>query len=489
MFFQLNRCLLAIALTLSSLTSAPAQDFFTDTIAPGLRVGIEDFATVPNFSGARARMNLMTQDPLGRLFVNDQQGRIHRISSDGSSVTQFLNLNTFSGMNVINTSEQGFQSFAFHPDFGTSGAAGFGKFYTVHSSSNQSITPDFSLGTGNSFHTRLLEWTTNDPNAGTYAAGGNATPREVMRFGQPLTNHNEGQLSFNFTAAPGSAERNRLYLALGDGGGGGDPFEAGQNTANPFGAILRIDPLGTNGSGGKYGIVNENVFASDGNAGTLAEIYAYGFRNPQRFTWDSATGNMLAADIGQNAVEEIDLVINGGNYGWDQREGSFQFEGVKTADMIDPIFEYDHTNPVANMPTTIGNRAVTLGDVARGTGIDGLDGNLLLGDFPTGLIFYGNMDTDPLDGGQDGLRELVLVDAGGREVRLLTLINESRASQGLGNVTRADLRFSYGLNGDIFILNKQDGVIRRLVPLAIPEPSGFALLGLSLAVFSLRRSR
>jgi hypothetical protein len=249
---------------------------------------------------------------------------------------------------------------------------------------------------------------------------------------------------------------------MGDGGSGGDPQENGQDAGNPYGAILRIDPTGTDSGNGQYGIVSDNALAADGDGGTLAEIYSYGLRNPQRFGWDIATGAMYIADIGQNAVEEIDLGVNGGNFGWDQREGSFEFEGAKTADMIDPLAEYDHTNVVSDPPTSIGNRAVTTGEVARGTGIPGLDGSLLLGDFPTGLIFYLNVDTDPVNGGQYGLAELITLADNGDPVRLLDAINQARADRGLDSVTRADLRFSLGIDGAVYILNKRDGIIRRL---------------------------
>lgn len=463
-----------------------AQNHFPDPIARGLRVGIEDFATVPDSNGAPARMSVMTSNSLGRMFVGDQRGLIHNVGADGS-VTPYIDIRSFTGVNLVSSGERGFQSFAFHPDFANNGTGGFGKFYTIHSSNNTTPTADFALGTQNVFHSVVMEWTTNNPTASTYAAGGNAAPREILRFSHPFNNHNGGQLGFNTSVGVGHADRNNLYIGMGDGGSGGDPFDAGQDLSNPFGALLRIDPLGTNSANGQYGIVADNVFAADGSAATVAEIYAYGLRNPQRFGWDDNTGNLYLADIGQNAVEEIDSIINGGNYGWDEREGSFQFEGAKTPDMIDPVAEYDHTNPVANMPTSIGNRAITVGDVARGSGIPGLDGKLLLGDFPTGLIFTLDVDNDPLDGGQDGLRQLILVDSNGDEMHLLQLINAARADRGLGAVSRTDLRFSYGLDGDIFILNKHDGIIRRLT--VVPEPSSTIAILLGIAVVLLPRTR
>ena len=148
-----------------------------------------------------------------------------------------------------------------------------------------------------------------------------------MRFKHPFGNHNGGLIAFNPTAPRGDPDYGNLYLAMGDGGASGDPQENGEDPSNPYGAILRIDPTGNDSANGKYGIVQANRFARDNNANTLAEIYCYGLRNPQRFGWDAVTGNCFIADIGQNAIEEIDLAANGAHFGWDIREGSFAFEG------------------------------------------------------------------------------------------------------------------------------------------------------------------
>ncbi len=454
-----------------------------------LTVAIEDFAVLPDSgsgNSAPARMSVMTADPLGRLFVNDQRGPLYTVSPDGATVTEYLDLRDFSSLNITSSSEKGFQGFAFHPDFNTSGTAGFGKFYTIHSSNDRSRTPDFDPDDNrSSFHTLLLEWATDTPASSTFLAADTGAPfREVLRLDQPWSNHNAGLIAFNTTAGPTHPDRNNLYVAIGDGGSGGDPQENGQNVGNPYAAILRIDPTGNDSANGRYGIVADNVLAADDDDGTLAEIYAYGLRNPQRFGWDTATGDMYIADIGQNAVEEIDRGVNGGNFGWDQREGSLWYEGIKTVDMIDPVAEYRHgNNLVSDMPTGIGNRAVTLGEVARGTGIPGLDGNLLLSDFPTGLIFYLNVDTDPLGGGQNGLAELITLDDNGDPARLLDLINETRGDRGLSSTSRADLRFSLATGGDVYILNKRDGVVRRLV--AVPEPSTLLLLGVGVLLLGL----
>jgi len=452
-------------------TAVEGQDYFSETIPPSVfAVEVADFARLPDASpGSPARASVLTSDPAGRLFVNDQHGPLYLVSDDGALVREYLDLRDYPELGLVSGGDRGVQGFAFHPDFHTAGAPGFGRFYTIHSSNDDSRAPDFSIGGENNLRTVLLEWRTDDPNAVPFApADGEAPWRELLRLNQPFSNHNAGNIAFDPLSRPGDDTYGALYIALGDSGSGGDPLEAAENPGNPYGAILRIDPLGNNAANGRYGIVAANVLASDGDAGTLGEIYCYGLRNPQRFGWDMVTGALYIADIGQNAVEEINRAVNGGNFGWDAREGSFGYEVSQSPPgVIDPVAEYDHTRPVENMPTGIGNRAVTVGEVARGTRISGLDGHLLFGDFPSGLVFVLDVDADPLEGGQAGLRELVLhvrEETGMRAARFLELINSERARRGWSGTSRADLRFSLSAGGRVFLTNKHDGVVRRLVP-------------------------
>ena len=451
--------------TLTTLAIEPAGAAFT--------VGIEDFAVV---SGGNARMTVMTTDPAGRLFVGDQNGRLLRVDRDSRGVTTYLDLAdpARSDIGLVAGGERGFQSFAFHPDFDAPGTAGFGKLYTIHSDSRTNVPVDFDLGTRSTHHTVLLEWTTSDPGSGGFVPADPANPfREVLRLNQPLTNHNAGQIAFNPTAAAGDPDRGNLYVGVGDGGGGNDPFQTGQDASNPYGAILRIDPLGSNAAGGRYGIVADNAFASDGDPATLAEIAAIGLRNPQRFGWDSQTGDLYIADIGQGAFEEINRIEdarigNGLNFGWQDAEG---LSDADRTDLTDPIAAYPHEGFVTDQIT--GGRAITVGEVVR-DGPPELDGVLLLGDFPNGIIYTLDVEAGPLDGTAAGLEELIMVDESGDVVRLIDLIRDATGN----NDGRADLRFSYAA-GDVFILNKRDNVIRRLTSLAaIPEPSSFGWMAL-----------
>ena len=330
--------------TLACLAAASLLLVFpvTAQIEQGLQVGFRDFAVLADSgsgNNAPARASVMTDDPLGRLFVNDQRGPLYNIAPDGSAVTPYLDLRTVPGLALDTSSgERGFQSFAFHPDFAATNADGFGKFYTLHSSSDRTPPPTFpfrsnsNAGSGNVLDTVLLEWSVADPFASTYAAGNGTTPREVLRLEQPAGNHNGGLIAFNTSDNPGT-DRTNLYVALGDGGSGGDPWEIAEDPSSPYGKILRIDPLDPDGTGSAtYGTVADNAFASDNDSGTLAEVYAFGLRNPQRFGWDPQTGDLFAADIGQNRREEISLITNGGHFGWDAKEGSLTFEGPHHAE-------------------------------------------------------------------------------------------------------------------------------------------------------------
>ena len=342
-------------------SSAPAQtsnDPFPEPIAAAdgvITVNVVEFAALPDVDGAPARMMLLVDEPgTGRLFVNDMRGVLYHVSYDGGTVTRYLDLTASQwGLSVqARGNERGFQSFAFHPQFNQPGTPGFGKLYTYVDTSNKTPTPDFVSGGGSDAHdTILLEWTAGNPTGESYDGG---PPRELLRFEQPFGNHNGGQLGFNPLASAGEPEFGLLYIGAADGGSGGDPLDLAQNLGQAFGKILRIDPLGSDSANGRYGIPADNPFT--GEAGTLPEIYAYGVRNPQRFGWDPATGNMFLADIGQNIVEEISLVTRGANLGWNDWEGSYRFISRREVSLVDargeagltyPVAEYGQAGPLA----------------------------------------------------------------------------------------------------------------------------------------------
>ena len=257
--------------------------------------------------------------------------------------------------------------------------------------------------------------------------------REVLFVEQPFANHNGGHLAVG--------PDGYLYVSLGDGGSGGDPLGHGQDTASLLGSILRIDPEGGNEAGPAYAIPPGNPFA-DGERGA-PEIWVYGVRNPWRFSFDTATGDLWIGDVGQNDFEEIDwLPADGGfdagrgaNLGWNEMEGTHAFDGGENPDgAVLPIFEYGRDQGCS----------VLGGYVYRGEDIPGLQGTYLYSDFcgtgVRGLQVDGGTVIDsrawdlPIDQeysfGEDDAGELFVLLAGGRIVKLVT---PERAAEAAGD--------------------------------------------------------
>jgi len=192
--------------------------------------------------------------------------------------------------------------------------------------------------------------------------------RLLLRIDDPFANHNGGQLAFG--------PDRLLYIAFGDGGGGGDPLGSGQSLDTLLGKILRIDPRPAGGR--PYRVPSDNPFV--GRGGARPEIWSYGLRNPWRFSFDPATGDMWIGDVGQNAWEEVDhepAGSGGRNYGWNRREGRHAFEGERPAGAVDPVIEYGREGGAC---TVIG------GSVYWGRRIPGLRGAYLYGDYCAGWV-------------------------------------------------------------------------------------------------------
>jgi glucose/arabinose dehydrogenase len=429
-----------------------------------VRVNFTEFASIPDLDGVAARMmNLVDETGTRRFFVNDMRGPLYSVSYDGRNVVLYLNINDPKwGVNVNSTGrERGFQNFAFHPQFSQAGTQGFGKFYTYTDSTNQPVARDFTTTNPATTHdTVLYEWTARTPAAATYDG---AAPRELLRFRQPFANHNGGYLAFNPLATPGTADFGKLYVGVADGGSGGDPLGVSQDLSSPFGKILRIDPLGTNGRNGKYGVPADNPFVDTGGR-VLGEIYAYGVRNPQRMAWDPRNGNMFVADIGQNIVEEVSPVVRGGNLGWNTWEGSFRYISREAVDLqnrradpkaVYPVVEYGQVDPLLQPNSAAGGLIVY-----RGNQIPQLANLLIFSDMPSGEIFYVSADNLP-NGGQESIRR-ILLNHNGAPKTLLQVIQEKNRTQGKMPATRSDLRINLSADNRIFLLNKADGPIRVL---------------------------
>ncbi|MFX1366532.1 MAG: PQQ-dependent sugar dehydrogenase [Promethearchaeota archaeon] len=296
----------------------------------------------PNITFTRPLGIYDSEDGTNRLFVVEQGGRILLIENN-KNITKyeiFLDI----GDKIYFGGERGLLGFALHPNDTING-----YFFVYYS----------EKGTGDSVLSRFKVNSTN-PNIA------NKTSEKVLlKITQPYSNHNGGQIGFG--------PDNFLYIGLGDGGSGGDPLNNGQNRQTLLGTILRIDI----DAGDPYAIPNDNPFYGNLN-GWAEEIYAFGFRNPWRFSFDPVTGFLWVADVGQDHWEEIDIVENGNNYGWNTREGSHDYKpGTNVTIIQDPIFEYSHS---------VGD-SITGGYVYRGSILTDLIGKYVYGDYVSGRIW------------------------------------------------------------------------------------------------------
>ena len=346
-------------------------------------------------TGLSSPLDLVSADDgSGRLFVVEQAGRI-RVLANGVIIGTYLDIRT----QVLAGGEQGLLGLAFHPGFSNAASPGYGKLYT-YATEPVNGTPDFTVPMSGSPANQIVvaEWQVATPDANTVDPG---TKRVVLRINHPQSNHNGGKIAFR-------PSDGFLYIAIGDGGASNDVGNGhtpnlgnAQDRSNLLGKILRIDPLHptlTPGSGnlvsanGKYRIPPSNPFV---DAAGLDEIYAYGFRNPYRFSFDPVTDQLIVGDVGQNAIEEVDLVLSGRNYGWNGKEGTFLFNPASGSvspdpnpnpDFTDPILQYDHDDGIS----------VIGGFVYRGIVIPALAGKYVFGDFLTpglgsGRLFYSDL--------------------------------------------------------------------------------------------------
>ena len=413
-------------------------------------------------------MMLLVDEPgTRRMFVNDMRGPLYSVSYDGKTVAVVPGYQR-SG---LGSERPVARQRARLPELRVSsavqpgGTRGFGKFYTYTDTSNTMPAPDFRPGGGTRTHdTVLLEWTAKTPAAATYDGG---PPRELIRFEQPFANHNAGQISLQSACVTRRRRFRSAVCRLRRRRQRRRPPQhcrriSGRSSARSC-ASIRLAPTAPTAS---TAFPPRNPFVSDGNAATLGEIYAYGVRNPQRFSWDPRNGNMFLADIGQNIVEEISLVTAGANLGWNAWEGSFRFISRNEVGLDDqrgdpkvtyPLVEYGQLDPLLQSSS-----AVTGVIVYRGTAIPQLANLVVFGDNPSGEMFYFSADKLPT-GGQGAIRRILFNDNGASKT-LLELIKEKNVKQGKMPATRADLRFGHGPDGQILILNKRDGIIRLLVP-------------------------
>ena len=454
---------------LAFLFSTPtlAQDWLPDIGDGTTEIRLQTHAT--GFNGFVAGIDqiiptdlALIPDGSGRMVVATLGGLLRVIDEDGNILggPDSIYLNTNTSQTAIAPFAYGLTSVAFHPDFANSGSGGFGKLYVLVTEAPKAENLyDFVpiVGSGNDHAALLVEYTIDasaiDSNALITSGGGqNVGRRELFVVREPDNEHNFCDLVFD--------EAGRLFVSAGDGlfnFNGAVNLEAlnAQELETVLGKVLRIDPLGSTSSNGQYGIVNENVFASDGDANTLGEIFSYGHRNPWRLSIDHPTGRVLVGEVGHFNIEEVNICSNGNNYGWPDLEGSFLINFNNGFDLMPdigdafaiangytpPTFEYDHED----------GRSVTGGFVYRGNSIPALHGKYIFGEFQGGFVagdrrlFVGDLDTgdfqvlslaagsvnlgQPVSFGEDASGELYVVTLDGRILTINPIVLFGDANQ------------------------------------------------------------
>ncbi|MBI3048937.1 MAG: PQQ-dependent sugar dehydrogenase [Acidobacteria bacterium] len=497
------RLIVLPVLALCAVALLQAQTQTTDPIPDkivkrGLMVEVRDVVRLPQTRGKLppdqdvnpagwARPSFVRDSPDGRRFVNDSRGFLYLLDRT-NQLSVYLNFAELFPYAIYNRLESGFIGFSFHPEFEKNGL-----FYTVHGERAQGnpgrlnfIPPGYGPADV-THHNVITEWRSTDPAANTFQG----TRRELLRVAHVVQNltHPIGAVEFNPTAKPGDPDYGLLYTSgsdLGFSNGGGpnasNPAQT-QRLDSVITAILRIDPRSPSVSGGTkglgdYTIPPSNRFAADGDSKTLGEIYAYGFRNAHRISWDLTDGTMFASDIGMNHVEEINIVRNGGNYGWMKREGIWENGVIRPAGLLNQLFALpadmlsgktkdEFTYPVAMYDHNDG-QSITGGFTYHGKN-PALRGKFIFGDIVRGRIFVA--DVAALKKADDAIPQTVapieevqlyVRDASGNRT-YVTLRELIEATNG-ATVTRADLHVHRTRDGEILISSRQDGTVRMLVP-------------------------
>ena len=396
----------AVLLAACATAGAQHQNLLPNAIQPGtIHV---DFNTVA--TGLVAPVyGVAAPGDASDLFVVDQGGKVDIVHNGVQQATPFLDLSSIESAVPLKAGydERGLLGLAFSPGFANPASSGFHTFYTYQSEATGTAPADFApapgtVTTGIDHQNVLTQWKVSSANPNVVDL---TSRKDLLREDHPSLNHNGGTIAFG--------PDGDLYLAIGDGGtandaGNGHIASTGnaQDLSVIMGKMLRIDPTGNNSANGKYGIPTDNPFVN--TPGAAKEIYANGFRNPYKFSFDGPSGKLIEGDVGQNQVEEINTIDKGGNYGWPIKEGTFLFNrtGPNTGTvnptnspgsptgLIDPLAEYDHNN----------GSAVVGGFIYHGSLMPQLDGKYVFGDFSNsaftgpanGRLFYMDLSNDQI---------------------------------------------------------------------------------------------
>lgn len=416
------------------------------------------------------------RDGTGRIFVSTNEGRVHAFSSSGKSLGTFLDFNTAQVADfeaALDFTTNGLSYMAFHPDYARAGAPGEGRLYTLYKSRMPGTrAPDYS---GAALETRpgdvlsqyaLVEWTVdrNDP-----SRIDTDSRREVLRIefsGPGPTVHSVGEISFNPFSRPGQGDYGNLYLTLGDAFAGGalKNFQFVQDRDNPFGKVLRINPLQKGDA--PYSVPPDNPFQDGGplldDDDKAEEIFAWGLRYPQNFSFARDTRNnprLIVFDIGATDFEEVNIVDLGDNHGWTRYRGPVEGNPKTVLNLPPrsrlefPAAVYDHTIPALPGETPQkGSAAITGGFVVSDPEDPGFQEQLIFGDLARCAFFHADFEA------------LLAADATDTQAPVHVMaVSVDGGSPGLFcdsiGKNRGDARFGVDERGRLFLISKQTNAI------------------------------
>lgn len=466
----------------------------------GMTLDVRRFATIPsNSNGSAARMNAMAFAPgvegvfvlnAGEFGDATSAGPVYHISPNGTSVTEVLDVAdayTLPRGTSHDRLQAGVRGLAFHPDFKSAGTTGYGKVYTSQLVTRPNDTSGlFYLGSSQSNTARdglVVEWSATFDSVGNFTGIDSSSAREVFRVAHPTAGHPIKQLAFNNHAKFGDEDYGLLYIAHGDA----DDTEllgTGQDGTDALGKLLRVNPLDPDGSGAfSYSVPATNPYLGD--LSILDEIYALGFRNPHNFSFTKdgqGDTSIFVADIGHGSVEEVNLVHitnragQSGNYGWGNREGTFVRDSLTNVndlppddgnlnDFIYPVAQYGHS-PTNEAHAIAGGYAIQNGSE--------LDGYYFFGDFTDDRPMMAFSLTDAFGativGNPDTLNpaEILTVDVSfdvdndplTPSVPFANFLEILRVED--ASISRTDVRFGQGPDGEIYLMNKRNGLVYQV---------------------------
>ncbi len=416
--------------------------------ASNIAAGLSLFAQMPATSSKEplTRISKMDWVPAAKsFFVLDQRGILYKLIN-GIPVV-WLDISKWKPKFINEPGlATGFGCFVFHPDFARNGI-----FYTTHCESPHSKKADFSIpdSVKQTLQWVLCEWKLTDPNASVFSG----TNRELLRIDMVQGIHGVQEIIFNPRSKPGAEDYGNLYIGIGDGGSVEDGYAfLTRHPQRIWGTIIRINPLGKNSANGQYGIPLSNPFVKNSDS-AVREIYADGFRNPNRITW-TTKGLMLATNIGQANIESVNIIQKGNDYGWPIREGRFSIHPDGDVNNIyalpanDSLFHISY--PVAVFDHDEG-KAIEGGFEYMGKAIPELKGKYVFGDIPSGRLFY--IRLSDLKQGTLALVKEWFVSLNGKRISLYDLCGQNRV----------DLRFARDEQGELYIFTKPDGKIYKLI--------------------------